>query len=882
MNDNRLLPDDPKLTAYALGELTGDERAEVEAALRENPSLRVTVDEIRATSLQLEAALANEPLLAPVESPTTVRGIVIELNGHDARGIHGASRPNASAAGARGRHAATGTPAAYPASRRPPRLLRFPQFYYVIATAAAACFALVVALREPRPATTPVAQTERRIVTLTPTPNVLTAETTMPVADPASTTDPAATPRFDHGEGPAVPASAIASTTATPAIDAPGDATRVAAPMAPAFIDANLSLISQARREQDAANRRAPDLPTGLPPAGIARPVTTSVPRLIAPGSELIAHRATDDKRASAPLLGNVFTPALNAPVVASATAPTLVPNTATAGQATRTAIPAAGAAEIVMLSPFMVTGERAVGYAAASSHVAAGGRVTARRDELPPPPPGARFGKNTEAYSYIRDNDFLRVLDNPLSTFSVDVDTASYANVRRIFEHGSPPPRDAVRIEEMLNYFPYRYPAPKGDAPFAASIEVAEAPWAPGHQLVRIGLKAREVSTAQRPAASLVFLLDVSGSMNQPNKLPLVKHAMRLLVGKLRPDDRVAIVTYAGNSGLALPSTPVAASREIMNALDALTPGGSTNGAMGIQLAYDIARAHFVKDGVNRVILCTDGDFNVGTTSEGELVRLIEEKATSGVFLTVLGFGMGNYKDATLEKLADKGNGSYGYIDTSREAEKLLVEQISGTLVTVAKDVKIQVEFNPANVASYRLIGYENRLLRKEDFNDDKVDAGEVGAGHTITALYEIVPVGAASKTARDVPPLDELRYAAQGAVSSRLEMPSGKRAPYSNELLTVKLRYKKPDSLFSFPKALEFPLLNATKAFARASADFRFAAAVAQFGMILRGSPHRGTASMNDVAAWAESAISPADDPSGYRGEFLDLVRKAQSMME
>jgi Ca-activated chloride channel family protein len=303
----------------------------------------------------------------------------------------------------------------------------------------------------------------------------------------------------------------------------------------------------------------------------------------------------------------------------------------------------------------------------------------------------------------------------------------------------------------------------------------------------------------------------------------------------------------------------------------------------MGVNLAYEIAKASFVRNGINRVILCTDGDFNVGTASEGELVRLVQEQATSGVFLTVLGFGMGNYKDATLEKLADNGNGNYGYIDTAREAEKLLVEQVSSTLATVAKDVKIQVEFNPATVSSYRLIGYENRLLRKEDFNNDSVDAGEIGAGHTVTALYEIVPVGAENKPRNDDPPLDELRYAARGAVSSRLEMPSGKRAPFSNELLTVKVRYKKPDSVFSFSKTLEFPLLSAKTAFARASADFRFAAAVAQFGMILRGSPHRGIATMGDVATWAAAAATkPADDPGGYRREFVELVRKAQVMME
>jgi Ca-activated chloride channel family protein len=354
----------------------------------------------------------------------------------------------------------------------------------------------------------------------------------------------------------------------------------------------------------------------------------------------------------------------------------------------------------------------------------------------------------------------------------------------------------------------------------------------------------------------------------------------LRRLLGKLKAEDRVAIVTYAGNSGLALASTPVAQSREILNALDALTPGGSTNGAMGIHLAYDIARANFVPDGINRVIVCTDGDFNVGPSSEGELVRIIEEKATTGVFLTVLGFGMGNYKDATLEKLADKGNGNYGYIDTRREAEKFLVEEVNSTLMTIAKDVKVQVEFNPETVSRYRLIGYENRLLRKEDFNQDNVDAGEIGAGHTVTALYEIVPVGL-ENAAGGIPPPDELRYATRETMRSRPEVPGGKRDALSDELLTVKVRYKKPDTLFSFPKTLEFPLVNTATPFVQASADFRFAAAVAQFGMILRGSPYRGNATMADVAAWA-AASATADDPGGYRSEFLELVRKAQTIIE
>ncbi len=347
----------------------------------------------------------------------------------------------------------------------------------------------------------------------------------------------------------------------------------------------------------------------------------------------------------------------------------------------------------------------------------------------------------NTEAYDRIVDNPFLAVQQNPLSTFSIDVDTASYANMRRFLQDGRLPPKDAVRIEELLNYFPYRYPPPGDDAPFSVNIEVAKAPWALEHRLVRIGLKAKDLPQEKRPASNLVFLIDVSGSMEPANKLPLLRSALKLLIANLQERDRVAIVVYAGASGLVLPSTNDP--RAMIAAMDNLDAGGSTNAGEGIELAYKIAREKFITGGNNRVILCTDGDFNVGVTNEGDLTRVIEEKAKSKVFLSVLGFGMGNYKDAMIEKLADKGNGNYAYIDTLQEARKVLVEQMGGTLFTIAKDVKVQVEFNPQMISAYRLIGYENRLLRAEDFKDDKKDAGEIGAGHTVTVLYELAPVG-------------------------------------------------------------------------------------------------------------------------------------------
>ncbi len=465
----------------------------------------------------------------------------------------------------------------------------------------------------------------------------------------------------------------------------------------------------------------------------------------------------------------------------------------------------------------------------------------------------------DTESYSRIEDNPFLAARDNPLSTFSIDVDTASYSNVRRFVESGAKPPRDAVRIEELINYFPYAYATPTDGRPFAVNAETFSCPWAPAHRLVRLGIKGKEVSLAQRPRANLVFLIDVSGSMSAPNKLGLLKPALKLLAENLRADDTVALAVYAGSSGLALAPTRGDERPKIFDAIDALEAGGSTNGAAGIELAYQTAQAGFIEGGINRVILATDGDFNVGVSSEGELTRLIEEKAKSGVFLTVLGFGMGNYKDSTLEKLADKGNGNYGYIDTLSEARKMLVEQAAGTLITIAKDVKLQVEFNPARVEAYRLIGYENRVLRSEDFNDDKKDAGDLGAGHTVTALYEIVPAG----TGLELPKVDPLKYARPG-----------RPAVESDELCTVKLRFKEPAGETS--QLLSFPIADSGKSIAQANADARFAAAVAELGLLLRESPHKGSATWADVIELASS--SAGDDK--YRVELVELAKKASKL--
>jgi Ca-activated chloride channel family protein len=473
------------------------------------------------------------------------------------------------------------------------------------------------------------------------------------------------------------------------------------------------------------------------------------------------------------------------------------------------------------------------------------------------------RPAKDREQYDEIVENQFIAVAADPLSTFSIDVDRASYSNVRRFITAGQLPPRDAVRIEELVNYFPYDYAEPDGDDPIAIHTEVAPAPWKPEHQLVRIGLQARRIKTDNLPASNFVFLLDVSGSMMPDNKLPLVKSAMRLLVNQLRPQDRVAMVVYAGSAGLVLPSTPGNQKDRILDAIDRLEAGGSTAGGEGIRRAYDEAVAHFIRGGNNRVILATDGDFNVGASSDAEMVQLIEEKRKTGVFLTVLGVGEGNLQAAKMEKLADHGNGNYAYLDTIGEAQKVLVHELGGTLYTVAKDVKIQVEWNPARVQGYRLIGYENRLLRNEDFTDDKKDAGEVGSGHSVTALYEVVPIGVKTDVTIRMP--DSLRYQRRTTQSTTAAGP---------ELLFVKVRYKQPDGDQS--RQISQPVL--AQANPSPSVDFQFQAAVAEFGLLLRNSDFRGKADLGHVIAAAREAHGK--DPDGYRAEFVRLAEAVRGI--
>lgn len=478
------------------------------------------------------------------------------------------------------------------------------------------------------------------------------------------------------------------------------------------------------------------------------------------------------------------------------------------------------------------------------------------------------------EQYHALPENAFFPVKDAPLSTFAIDVDTASYANIRRFINNKQMPPPSAVRMEELLNYFSYNYPAPTGKHPFAVHLEAAECPWNGKHRLVRVGLKGKEIHQAERPSSNLVFLIDTSGSMQDEDKLPLLKSALTLLTRQLTVKDRVTMVTYAGDAGLKLPPTSGGEKEKITAALDSLMSGGSTHGSAGIMLAYEQAKANFIQEGTNRVILCTDGDLNVGVTSDDALVELIKEQAKTGVYLSVMGFGTGNLKDGKLEKLADHGNGVYAYIDGLKEARKVFVEQLSGSLVTIAKDVKIQLEFNPKQVAAYRLLGYENRVMANQDFRNDKKDAGEIGAGHTVTALYEIVPVGA------EPPAPVKLKY--QTVDQPANQSPTNQAAPaddISKELLTVRLRYKSPEATEN-DAATEFEtaLSEKGKTIREASAGLRFASAVAMSGLVFRHSSYRGEANLDAAIEIASTALE--EDTQGWRAEFVDLLRKAKAL--
>ncbi len=465
----------------------------------------------------------------------------------------------------------------------------------------------------------------------------------------------------------------------------------------------------------------------------------------------------------------------------------------------------------------------------------------------------------NTESYKAITENGFKSARANSLSTFSIDVDAASYSNMRRFIQSGQLPPKDAVRVEELINYFGYDYPEPKGNDPISITTEVADAPWNKNHRLVRIGLKAKSVKNENLPASNLVFLIDVSGSMQGPDRLELLKTSMKLLTDQLRSNDKVAIVVYAGAAGLVLPSTNGNQKVKIKESLTNLSAGGSTAGGAGIKLAYETAKSNFIKGGNNRIILATDGDFNVGASSDAEMQTMIESYRNDGVFLSVLGFGQGNLKDSKMETLADKGNGNYAYIDGINEAKKVLINEFGGTLFTVAKDVKLQIEFNPAKVEAYRLVGYENRLLNNEDFKDDKKDAGEMGAGHTVTALYEVIPKGYKDEFVKEV---DEMKYQKDNAIKA------------SDELLTVKMRYKKPDENNS--KELSIALIDKGESIENANKDFQFVAAVAEFGLLIKDSEFKQNAKFDQAIALAKKG--KGIDDNGYRAEFIQLVENAK----
>lgn len=492
------------------------------------------------------------------------------------------------------------------------------------------------------------------------------------------------------------------------------------------------------------------------------------------------------------------------------------------------------------------------VAYPAASRKMAVGESVYDRAGFMPK-------DFNTEGYTTVHENGFRKVSLNPLSTFSIDVDRASYSNVRRFLNYGQLPPRDAVRVEELINYFTYEYPQPKAGEPFSVNTALSVCPWNNENYLLHVGLQGKSVPTAMLPPSNLVFLLDVSGSMDADNKLPLLKSALRLLVAQMRPQDKVAIVVYAGAAGLVLPSTTGNRKNEILSALDQLSAGGSTAGGAGIKLAYKTAAENFIRGGNNRIILATDGDFNVGASSNAEMERLVEQEREKGIFISVLGFGMGNYKDDKMEIIADKGNGNYAYIDNIREAEKTLVSEFGGTLFTIAKDVKIQMEFNPAVIAEYRLVGYENRLLNEEDFDDDKKDAGEIGAGHTVTALYEIRPVN------RHIAGNTVLRYQPKPTITEN-----------KSELALIKLRYKEPDGQQS--RLIEKVISNEPTEWALAPENLIMAAAVAQWGMLLRNSEFKGSANYRNTEEMALKA--KGTDREGYRAEFISLLRLSSKL--
>ena len=819
--------DDPRITAYALSELEDDEHIEFEKDLAENAELGREIDAIRQVTELLEKALAAEP--------------IPELSASEKRALaKGSSSPL--------------LPSIKPKGRWSSKIITF----YASAGAVAACLAITGALIILRQTGEPIQQNTSRLHELSShereAAELDAVSATVTTEDLLSTEVTAMANASDHGQAeiPELTAQANGSLAGEPGVVLPPELKQD--PDAPASIPAQPGNL-RVRTTMDGVSDSFVDMSV-LEGEVVGKPMLSAMP-----STAQYNHNGSGDLTVSS--MTTLDSLARDEPLP-----PPVDKN--------RSAVVLAYAEESVSKAK----SKRSDG----SVSMMRTANDTIERKEIapgiyPPPmpipeppfvpmPPWPRERTfTTESYDSIRENPFMGVDEQPLSTFSIDVDTASYANMRRLLNRDRKPARGSIRIEELINYFHYSYAAPETrEVPIAVHVEVAEAPWKDEHRLVRVGLKGYEITRDERSAANLVFLIDVSGSMSSINKLPLVKKSLELLVRELNDRDRVAIVTYAGRSGTALPSTTANNKETILHVIRNLRAGGSTHASAGIEDAYRLAQRHFIKKGINRVILCTDGDFNVGITNRSELVAIIETKAKSNVFLSIFGFGMGNLKDATLEELTNRGNGQYGYVDAISEARKVFVDQLSGTLATIAKDVKIQVEFNPARVAAYRLIGYENRKLAARDFNDDTKDAGEIGAGHTVTALYEVVPQG----VELDLSAVDPLKY--------QQPLARKRQNADSNEMLNAKLRYKLPDKDTS--NLLEVPVTDGGADFESASEDFRFAAAVASFGMLLRNSEYKGSSSFAGVRAMAENA--QGNNRGGYRSEFLTLVDQAAMIWE
>ena len=832
-----------KLTAHALGELSGEAAAEIERRLEapEAQADRAKVAEVRAIGAALrQPAPARHAAGEPVGSPSIRTAVTAAL------ATRGAKAPRTSGRVPTG----AGTPAGRGLfSQLSSGPLSAVPMLIAAGTTAAAVLALIVTLEPP---TRPMRD-----------PRPASAGATNELAQTARPTEEMLREAIPLGDAPVAKAESLAQADGLAETSADTSGTAVG----PADSDFGL-----AAQDSDAASPAAIPAPAGPAPGAVASKRMEESkqlqdaegeqadPSLLAASSGSGARGISLGKNGQAPPGGGgrVLERGMMAPGSG------MMPYRLADGEAGPPGQPPRAAGAMGLSPPPVAQGLHA------EPQEARDGKWFKDRDadrlSLYRAAPGSeRYGKFVE-------NAFRNPKEQPLSTFSIDVDTASYALVRRFLHDRQLPPADAVRLEEMLNYFRYDDAPPVGDDLFSVSLETAACPWRAGHRLVRVGLKGREIAAAARPGTSLVFLVDVSGSMNEPNKLPLVKQSLSMLVDQLTENDKVAIVTYAGDAGLKLAPTSGDQKARIRGAIEALAAGGSTNGSAGIELAYAQAAEAFVKGGSNRVVLATDGDLNVGVTSDAALVELIKQKASSGVFLTVLGYGQGNLQDEKMEKLADNGNGIYAYIDGAREARKVLVEQLTGSTVTIAKDVKIQVEFNPAQVAAYRLLGYENRIMAAKDFKDDTKDAGEIGAGHGVTALYEIVPTAAAENP----PGAEPLKYQPNETVAAKPEAPA-KAGPASSELLTVKLRFKEPTGDTSTLR--EFPLEDTGTTFENASTNLRFAAAVAEFGMLLRDSAHRGEATLAHVTATAAGALGT--DPGGLRAEFLDLVREAGALL-